>query len=110
MFSEPFFHWAIKTWYCVEKGLQINTETLLCSIDLAFTKKSRVLMNLGGKPLEYIVGKGENAGNQHFLLFPPCFLHDQRQNHHLTLNLICQFWTANNNMMSKMWINVGTDI
>ena len=23
--------------------------------------------------LEYIVGKGENAGYQHFLLFPQCF-------------------------------------
>ena len=23
--------------------------------------------------LENIVGKGENAGNQHFLLFPQCF-------------------------------------
>ena len=23
---------------------------------------------------ENIVGKGENAGNQHFLLFPQCFL------------------------------------
>ena len=23
---------------------------------------------------ENIVGKGENAGYQHFLLFPPCFL------------------------------------
>ena len=26
------------------------------------------------KPLENIVGKGENAGYQHFLLFPQCFL------------------------------------
>ena len=26
------------------------------------------------KNLENIVGKGENAGNQHFLLFPQCFL------------------------------------
>ena len=26
------------------------------------------------KPSENIVGKGENAGNQHFLLFPQCFL------------------------------------
>ena len=26
------------------------------------------------KPLENIGGKGENAGNQHFLLFPQCFL------------------------------------
>ena len=24
------------------------------------------------KPFENIVGKGENAGNQHFLLFPQC--------------------------------------
>ena len=31
-------------------------------------------MTLGKKPLENIVGKGENAGNQHFLLFPQCFL------------------------------------
>ena len=23
--------------------------------------------------IENIVGKGENAGNQHFLLFPQCF-------------------------------------
>ena len=26
------------------------------------------------KPFENIVGKGENAGNQHFLLSPLCFL------------------------------------
>ena len=26
------------------------------------------------KPYENIVGKGENAGNQHFLLFPQCLL------------------------------------
>ena len=25
------------------------------------------------KPFENIVGKGENAGNKHFLLFPQCF-------------------------------------
>ena len=26
------------------------------------------------RAIENIVGKGENAGNQHFLLFPQCFL------------------------------------
>ena len=26
------------------------------------------------KPFENLAGKGENAGNQHFLLFPQCFL------------------------------------
>ena len=41
------------------------------------TTQSRLLTTLGRKPLENIVGKGENAGNQHFLLFPQCFLPDQ---------------------------------
>ena len=29
---------------------------------------------LNERPFENIVRKGENAGNQHFLLFPQCFL------------------------------------
>ena len=32
------------------------------------------LTTLEKKPFENIVGKEENAGNQHFLLFPHCFL------------------------------------
>ena len=32
------------------------------------------LTTLRKKPFENIVGKGENAGNQHFLFFPQCFL------------------------------------
>ena len=31
-------------------------------------------MTLRKKPFENIVGKRENNGNQHFLLFPQCFL------------------------------------
>ena len=31
-------------------------------------------MTLREKPFKHIEGKGENAGNQHFLLFPQCFL------------------------------------
>ena len=31
------------------------------------------------KPFENIVGKEENAGNQHFLLFPQCFQSYERQ-------------------------------
>ena len=34
------------------------------------TTQSRLLMTLDKKPFENIVGKGENAGNQHFLLVP----------------------------------------
>ena len=35
---------------------------------------SRLLRTLKKKPFVNIVGKEENAGNQHFLLFPQCFL------------------------------------
>ena len=33
-----------------------------------------LLMTLKKKPFENMVGKGENAHNQHYLLFPRCFL------------------------------------
>ena len=36
--------------------------------------QSRLLKTLSKKPFENIVEKGENAGNQHFLLFSQCFL------------------------------------
>ena len=42
-------------------------------------------MTLGKKPFENIVGKGENAGNQHFLLFPQCFVPFKNQ--------ISSFWS-----------------
>ena len=42
------------------------------------------------KPFENIVGKGENAGNQHFLLFPQCFLPCQRQKSSFELRLFCR--------------------
>ena len=39
-----------------------------------FTTQARLLTTLRKTPLEKIVGKRENAGNQDFLLFPQCFL------------------------------------
>ena len=39
------------------------------------------------KPFENIMGKGENAGNQHFLPFPQCFLPYQRQESSFELHL-----------------------
>ena len=51
---------------------------LLAKLQL-FTTQSRLSMILRKKPFENIVGKGENAGNQHFLLFPQCFLHFTKQ-------------------------------
>ena len=41
------------------------------------------------KPLENIVGKGENAGNQHSLFIPQGFLPSQRQKSSFELHLFC---------------------
>ena len=41
---------------------------------ITFIAQSQLFTTLSKRPFENIVGKGENAGNQHFLLFPPCFL------------------------------------
>ena len=38
------------------------------------------------KYYENIMGKGENAGNQHFLPFPQCFLNLSKKN--------CTIWTT----------------
>ena len=39
---------------------------------------------------ENIVGEGENAGNQHFLLVPQCFLPDQGETSSFWSPLICR--------------------
>ena len=44
-----------------------------------FAKQPMDFMTLREKPLENIVGKGENAGKQHFLLFPQFFLPCQKK-------------------------------
>ena len=46
---------------------------------LIFTTQSRLSTTLRKRALENSVGKGENAGNQHFLLFPQCFLLYQKE-------------------------------
>ena len=45
--------------------------------ELTLYTQSWLLTTLGKKPFEKIVGKGENAGNQYFLLFTQCFLPNQ---------------------------------
>ena len=45
-----------------------------------FPTQSQLLMTLGKEDaFENILGKRENADNQHFLLFPKCFLPFPRQ-------------------------------
>ena len=56
-------------------------------------------MTLKKKSFENIVGKGENAGNQHFLLFPQCFLPIPKRISIFKLHLFCclqmlSIWTS----------------
>ena len=55
----------------VMSKMDILLETALT---LYHTIPTFTLTTLWKKPFENIVGKGENAGNQHFLLFPQYFL------------------------------------
>ena len=54
------------------------------------------------KTFKNIVGKGENAGNQHFLLFPQCFLTHHRQKSSIERYLICRLQNAINLDRSKI--------
>ena len=57
---------------CISKcGNILNS--LLYNPNLTLNHKSQLLTTLRKKAFENIVGKGEYAGNQHFLLFPTMF-------------------------------------
>ena len=47
-----------------------NLKCSTCKSSKLFTTQFRFLTTLKKEPFENIMGKGENAGNQHFLLFP----------------------------------------
>ena len=49
------------------------TPLLIIALNLTLYHTIPTLTTLRKKPIENIVGKGENAGNQHFLLFPMMF-------------------------------------
>ena len=54
-----------------------------------FTTKSRRLATPRKKPFENM-GKEENVGNQHFLLYPQCFHANQNQISSFKLHLLCR--------------------
>ena len=56
-----------------------NIESLLKKERHSLTTQCGVLMTLRKRPVENIVGKGENGGNQHFHLFTQWFLNFKRQ-------------------------------
>ena len=53
------------------------------------TTRSQVLTSLKGKAYENIMGKGENADNQHFLLFLQCFQPSSRLSSTFDKYLFC---------------------
>ena len=55
-----------------------------------FTTQSQLLRTIKKTALENTVGKGENAGNQHFLLLPQYFLLYQREISLFKQLLICR--------------------
>ena len=66
-----------------------------------FTTQSGPLttLSLRKRPFENIAGKGENAGHQHFLLFPQCFLLFQKSSSIFESHLFCRLqslsiWTG----------------
>ena len=56
----------------------LSADLLNLEDTLPFTTQFRLLTTLKMNALENTVGKGENVGNQHFLLYTLCFLLYQR--------------------------------
>ena len=74
IFSIGFFLRVEKSWDCMVKGLIVTAKFNV--LKFGKTKKFVVCLTLYRiiRPFENIMGKEENAGNQHFLLFPQCCL------------------------------------
>ena len=60
-------------------------------------------MTLTNRPSEKIIGKGENAGYQQFLLFPKCFLPFPKKNFNFSVKFILSSASAFKLDRSKNW-------
>ena len=94
MFQEGIFLKLVKTWECVPR-VQLNA---LCTE--LFTTQSRLLTTLRKKPFENTWLKGKIAANQHFLLFPQCFLSFSKQISIFQSHLDCLL------QMLSIWISL----
>ena len=65
-----------------------------------YTTQSRFLMTLKKKAFGNIVGKGKNAGIQHFLLFPQCLLPCGAEVSSFGSPLVCRL------QMLSIWTNL----
>ena len=67
----PFEEFAPYSIYCPQ--VLSRSSSLKSDCLVTFYNTIRLFTTLRKKAFENIVGKGENAGNQHFLLFPAMF-------------------------------------
>ena len=66
----PFFHYVFKGDFCGKFWRQCHYEFCHCILKIMYvTDKMKFVLGR----IENIVGQGENAGYQHFPLFPLCF-------------------------------------
>ena len=70
----PFPTVFSKDLYCRYLKIGVVWERVYILFFLLFTAQSQALGTLKQNLVENIGGKGENAGNQHFLLFPKYFV------------------------------------
>ena len=68
---------VVKSWDCVEKDQLFTKQQIFRLVQVQISCRRQNRLNLKTKFclrwVENIVGKAENAGHQHFLLFPQCF-------------------------------------
>ena len=74
----------------LDENNQPYTQSKPTTFNEPFAKQAQVSMTLRGKAFKTFVGKGKNAGNQHFLLFQECFQPYQRQKSAFYLTLFCR--------------------
>ena len=73
------------TKFCIQAVMKDHNQTRF----LPFMTQSLLLTTLYMDPFENNVGNREYAGNQHFLLFPQCFLSFPKQISVFQLHLFC---------------------
>ena len=85
--------------YKFRKFLGLILSSCLRMVDLTRSHTMTPFDASGKEAFENIVGKEENAGNQHFLLFPQCFLLSHKEKSSFWQHLNCRLqmlsiWTS----------------
>ena len=86
----------LHTWLLFNVELEALWSDICTSMFIPFPKRFRIFTTQRRKSFEIIVGKGENAGNQHFLLFPQFFSYLSKKNIWKKKRKSTALWDAEN--------------